>query len=277
MPDDFAKELEDLLGNEEPTSVVADPVPEPEPEPSPEPVVKPDLEPSPEPAPEPEPAPVSESEPTPEPVSEPTPEPEDELTLLRNQNAALLARIDEVEGRKLVVPAEPEPTPEPVKEISFLGEDVDVDELIGDRAKLNALLVGVYKKALEDSQVGARESTLRAIPQMIVNQVQKQMVLREGITEFFKENKDLTVARRTMGALMNEVVGEHPEWGLKEVMEEAGTRTRKVLGLKRQVTVVDKKGGDRNPAFVDKGNSGRVKTSDQRSGIQKEIDDLIDL
>ena len=266
MPEsDFAKELEDILGKGEPVADVTDPAPEPEPEPAPE--VKIEPEPSPEPEPEPEPAPEPE----------PEPEPEDELTLLKSQNAALLARIDEVEGRKVVAPRELEPATAPVKDVSFLGEDVDIDELVGDREKLNALLVGVYKKALEDSQVGARESTLRAIPQMIVDQVQRQMVLREGITEFFKANEDLGVARRTMGALMNEVVGEHPEWNLKQVLDEAGTRTRKVLGLKKQTAVVGKKGGDRNPALVDGGSSGRKKTSDQRSGLQKEIDDIISI
>jgi len=287
---ELSDELKDVLGMGEPES---EPEPSPEPEPAQEPELdadpepEPESEPAPEPDPEPEaePEPEPEPEPTPEPESEPEPEDKDEVVSLREQNKLLLERVEALEGgasKKPEPEAEPaaEAEPEPEKILNFLADEDDVDGLLGSKEKLEAFAQRIYKKAVEDAGGSTRESILRVIPNMMVEQVQKQLVLREAIMDYFKANEDLAVAKRTFGGLMNEVVGEHPDWKIKEVLEEAGNKTRTVLGIKKQaVHLLDDGGGDkgkgRSPAFVDGNKGGRKQSSDRRSGLQREIDDVL--
>ena len=77
--------------------------------------------------------------------------------------------------------------------------------------------------------------------------------------------------------MMNEVVAEHPEWTLKQVMEDAGNRTMTLLGIKKGAAAPEGgPGKKRNPALPDKGTGSRKANADTRSSIQKEIDELVD-
>jgi len=259
----FFDEVGEFLGmskKEEPLIVVK-PVVEIEPVGSEEPLV----EPEPELGPELEPGiePEEPVEPIVKPVAELEPEPEDELTLSKKQNEALLARINALEGK----PAEVKPVElQAQPEVSFLGDDDDIDSFLNDKAKLNGLLLKVYNRALTDA--GAQFNG--NVPSVVVDQIQRHMVLKEGIDEFFGANKDLLPVRKTVGAITNEIVSEHGEWTLKQVLVEAEKRTRETLGIKKPVGVKR----ERNPALVDKGSS-RQKVKDLRNDVQKDIDDLI--
>ena len=207
------------------------------------------------------------------PVDESVDDEKDELTLLREQNELLLKRIEEGAVAPVAPMAEPAAADqEKAASVSFLSEDDDVDAILSNRDKLNEFANRIYQRAVSDGGTSTRESVMRLIPPLMVEQVQKQLVLREGIKEFFGANEDLAGAKRTVGTFMNEVVAEHPEWKLNEVMDEAAVRTRTVLGIKKRVTA---KGGDRKPAFVSKGGDGRRPNVDARTGLQKEIDDLL--
>lgn len=201
------------------------------------------------------------------------PDEDDDLTILRNQNAALLARLNALES--VATPAKPagatEETKPPVAESGkpkFLTDEDDIDDILSEREKLEGLLQRVYERARED----ALPQEYRNLPSFLGEQVQRQMVLREGIREFFNANSDLLAVRKTVGAVTNEVVAEHPDWNLAQVLTEAETRTRTLLGIKKPKVKTD----ERNPALGGKGSS-RKKTGDNRTAMQKEIDDLIDL
>jgi len=280
---DFEKEIGSLLDNLADDVISGlEPKLEPilEPEPSPEPGPKLELEPSidlepslklaPEPIPKPALVLVPESE----------SEPEDELTQLRNQNKLLLERLEAMPMAPVAdyaKPAEPTVTVEPekavIENIRFIEEGADVDELLGSAEKLNTLLNRVYSMGVEKAVTSGREATIRSIPQIVMSSVQNQLFFREGIKDFFDANPNLKVARRTVGAVMNEVAAEHPDWKFGEVLNEAGNRTYKALGLKKETTLKEVK--LRNPALPDGTSSGRKKEKDSATGLQKEINEII--
>ena len=206
-----------------------------------------------------------------------TDETEVSVESLRAQNAALIARLNALEAANLATPAKPvgatgATTPTPAAVVpgkpKFLTENDDIDDILSERDKLEGLLQRVYERARED----ALPQEYKDLPSFLGEQVQRQMVLREGIREFFSANSDLLAVRKTVGALTNEVVAEHPEWNLSQVLTEAETRTRTLLGIKKPVVKTD----GRNPALGGKGSS-RKKTGDTRTSMQKELDDLMDL
>lgn len=272
---DVAKEINDVL-KETPAEPVEEekPVVEEKPEEKAKPVEEKPVEEKGE-----EKKPVEEK-----PVEKPveTPVVEDELTLVRKRNEALLKRLDEIEGR---VPAKPIVEEKPVEgekpkepeAIKFLADDVDLDELLDSKEKLNALLNVVYKKAQEDAVKMAQEGTLTSIPRVVLAQVQQQLTIRKTIDGFFEENNDLLAVRKTVGAIANEVAAEHPDWTMPAVLTEAGKKTREVLGLKQVANNVQKGGdsGDLDNASFVKTGGGRKKITDGRNAVQKEIDDLI--
>ena len=280
---DFEKEIGSLLDSLA-NDVISGPEPklEPvlEPEPSPEPGPEPEPEPKPSPDPELSLGSAPEPEPSPKPVLvlAPESEPEDELTQLRNQNKLLLERLEAMPMTQVADYVKPvEPTvivePEKVEDIKFIEEGADIDELLGSAERLNALLNRVYSMGVEKAVNSGREATIRSIPQIVMSSVQNQLFFREGIKDFFDANPNLKVARRTVGAVMNEVAAEHPDWKFGEVLNEAGNRTYKALGLKKETTLKEVK--SRNPALPDGTSSGRKKEKDFATDLQKEINEII--
>jgi len=194
---------------------------------------------------------------------------------LKTQNQALLARIQALEGAKPEAKetVEDKESDASEGEIAFLSDDDDIDEILEDRDKLNAFAVKIYKQALTDAGAGVQSTMQNYVPEAVVAQVQNQLTLREGINEFFKENDDLLPVRKTVGAITNEVVAEHDDWTLDKVLTEAGKRTREVLHIKKPKTKTSR-GRKRNPALGG-GSGGRKRQADNRSVMQKEIDDII--
>jgi len=165
--------------------------------------------------------------------SEQPPVVEDETTILRNQNAALLARLNALEAKALAPTPKsasaagseaPAPSAVAPGKPKFLTETDDIDDILSDREKLEGLLQRVYEQARND----ALPQEYRNLPSFLGEQVQRQMVLREGIKEFFTENSDLLVVRQTVGAVTNEIVAEHPEWNLGPVRCSASKSLRPV-------------------------------------------------
>ena len=258
--EEFEKELDDILGinvpeevKEEAEEVVEE---EPEDDGEPEDIVAAEVEPE------------VEIEPV-EPVIEDD-EPEDELTTYKNQNAALLARLEKLEGTTLQPAESIKPDETPSEKPQFLTEDDDIDDILADKGKLNDLMVMVYNKAIEASNDRTSKTMQASLPETVTRYVQKHLILRDGINEFFDGNKDLLAVRKTVGAITDEVISEHGDWNLHDVLVEAGKRTREVTGIKVRKQV-DRK---RNPALAANA-TARKKASDQRTAEQKEIDDIL--
>jgi hypothetical protein len=252
----FEKTIDDILGIEEP--VVVEPAVEPEPAVVAEPVVT---------------EPVVTEPVVVEPVVEPT-ESVGNSDYYKAQNEALLKRLEEVESR-LAKPVEVVKVVEkPKDEISFLNDDDDIDSILNNKEKLNELAVRIYRKAIEDSGKYTSENMQNFVPQAVVEHVQKHLILKEGIDSFFKENSDLLAVRKTVGAITNDVVAEHGDWTLSQILDEAGKRSREVTGIKKRndANIND----NRNPAFAG-GNGGRKLVNENVSAVEKQISDLIDI
>jgi hypothetical protein len=200
--------------------------------------------------------------------------------LLKKQNELLLARIEELEGKRLKTPVtDPVATKTDLEtktdQLKFISDDADIDELIGSREGLEAFAQKIYAQAVEAASTQIQTAYGSQLPNVITQQVQTQLDMTRGIEDFFSANPDLKVVRRTVGAVTDEVVAEHPDWGLVQVLEEAGKRTRGALGmqvLKQEKTKTKIKTSA--PAFATNQTARRPNT-DNRSGLQREIDSLI--
>ena len=189
---------------------------------------------------------------------------------VKAQNKALLERLEKLEtllAEKSKEPVKKVPDKPEIPEVSFLTDDDDIDEVLS-RDGLNALMKKVYAKALEDSRGMSNSAQINPD---VVNQIQKQLLLTKGVDSYFENNPELLQVRKTVGVITDEVIREHQDWNLSQVLEEAGTRTRTLLGIKKTDS---KKPGERNPALINKGSS-RQKSADMRTDMQKEIDDIL--
>ena len=163
---------------------------------------------------------------------------DDKYKELKEQNAALLARVEELMGNSLQKPSEgtkPEatPTPAPVKKegdvYDLVGEE-DLDEILSSKEKFNSFM----SRAINLSINSAVENTLRSMPQVVSAQVRQQQQMQTYVDEFYKENKDLEPVKKTVGAVANTVYSENPAFTLDEVFSETAKRVRTMLGLKKQ-------------------------------------------
>lgn len=189
---------------------------------------------------------------------------------LQEQNAALLKRLEAVEGVKPTVVVKEDPKDQKkTDEVSFLSEEDDLDELLGSREKLNAFAAKIYNMALEASGAMVTNAMHTQVPQTVLENVRNQLTLHEGVKEFYRENEDLLAVRKTVGAITDDVVAEHKDWTLRQVLEEAGKRTRETLGIKKRV----KRAVDQDPAFV----SGTNTRKGKRGKLNAEEQDILDL
>ena len=207
---------------------------------------------------------------------------EEKAARLEAQNALLLERLEAgykpppakeepPEGKK---PPGDKPEAKPSEPIDFVG-DRSLEDVLDTKEGLNKFLNEVVKKVVPQGGVEVEpvvERILTALPKIVQAQVTQQTAINALVKDFYDNNEDLLVARRTVGVFTNEVAAEHPDWETKAVFEEAGNRTRKALGLRKKAV------GDsrRKPAFVKQKGSRKGGEIDKRTDTAKEIDELID-
>ncbi len=288
---DITKEIDELIG-----SLAPEPSPEPIPTPTPgeEPPTGESIPPSGEPtpkldvkegelSPKPEGEPVST--PPPEPVKvEPTVEGEETIEEIKERNKLLLARIEEltpvpgVTATPLPKPIEDKGEPSPIPLVPTKVEEVDflagqsVDDLIDDPKKLNTLLNSIYLKARDDAKEDAAKAVLTALPGVVSSEVTATTNTNAVVSEFYQNNEDLVVVKKTVMAVAAQVHADKPEFGYKEVLNEAASRTRKLLGLRTPVPKTNTKFDD--PAFAGGGTPRKPAHSGPKT-LQHEIDELI--
>lgn len=210
----------------------------------------------------------------------------DELALMKEQNALLLKQVEELSGRitnpekkvekKVEKEEEKEEEKRELDNINFIGEDEKLDDLLDNREKLNSVLNAVRQKTLEHVlgviAPNIRENILTGLPGAVSTQVQHQIYMKESINDFFKEHKTLMPYRKSVGLLANEIAAEKPELKFEEILTETAEKAYKTLGLKKEVIKNEK---EEEASFVEQ-RSSRRKSSDQRTGLQKEMDELLD-
>lgn len=187
----------------------------------------------------------------------------------------LLEQLERVTGEQLDI-RNVEPTPEvatvePIQH-NFL-EGLDVDEILSSAENLNKLLVAVHDHALAQTRTLAAEQILQNLPEVISTYVVRHIATREKVADFYKENPDLVGVKRTLATVANEITAEKPELTLDQVFEEAATRTRTMLGLKKSAPVVESP--NKKPSFV---NSPRARIKvPELAGVAAEVSELFNI
>lgn len=148
--------------------------------------------------------------------------------------------------------------------------DEDLDLLFSDKAKVNALLNKVVKLSVEASTNIAQERVLRSVPEVVRAASQQQITINNAVEKFYKDRPHLSAFRSAVAAAATGVHAEHPDWALDKVLEEAGTRTERMLALSAE--------GKRTPAFPSTpgGSPNRAPKGYKLSTLEKEILDLIE-
>jgi hypothetical protein len=160
---------------------------------------------------------------------------EDE-TPLTEREKILLAELEKVTDVKSIAKEETSASSEvstPTRH-DFLA-DVDIDEVLTTTDGLNSLLNSVYNKAMSDASRLTAEQIMKSLPQVVTTYVQQHIAYRETVNDFYQNNPDLMGVKKTLARVANEVTAEKPELDLEGVFDEAATRTRKLLGLRKSV------------------------------------------
>jgi len=190
----------------------------------------------------------------------------------------LLSRIEELSGKQTggVTDTQDEITSFSPQDHNFL-DGLDLDEVLSTSEGLNALLLAVYNKALQESSRLSAENVMRGLPSTMSSYFNQQLTMREIVTNFYSDNPDLAGMKKTVAMVANEVANENPELTAEQVFEETGKRARKLLGISdippKSTTV---NGRDRPTLHSTRSNGARQRvTVPELDGLAKEIHDLI--
>jgi hypothetical protein len=217
-----------------------------------------------------------ESEPQEEEETEAEPQEEEiDETPLSPREQALIARLEKIEGATLAVASEAPKHEMPIvaeQQHDFL-EGLDLNEVLGDPAQLNALLGNVYNMALKEASRIALEHAYQTMPATFTHFARQQIELRETVNEFYKQNPELSSRKATVGSVANEIAVEHPEYDVPTLLNESAKQVRKMLGLKASIKLNDKTKVTK-PAFVTQKSRGERVRKDDLTELQKEMAEL---
>lgn len=186
---------------------------------------------------------------------------------------ALLDRIEQLTNQAYQKPqAQSNDDAFTPQEHNFL-DGLDIDDVLSSGENLNKLLLAVYNRGLQESLRMANTQFTAQAPNLVREHVTQHMTMRELVDNFYSTNPDLIHARKTVGAIANEVSQENSELSIDEVFAEAAKRTREVLGLPNLVANDIKTEKPNLPTRRQPGN--RRNGTATLTGVAKEIDDLL--
>jgi hypothetical protein len=203
--------------------------------------------------------------------------PSDELLSLRAEIAEqqkMLARL---------IKKQEEVTPKQAAEadLSSIITEEEADNLLTDpHGTLTRLAERLYGKA--------REDIMKDIPQLVESGARRQTVLNEARAKFWEDNpqlqeasKKIPAVSRLITATANDLQAENPTWGVEQIFTETGNRVNKVLNLEKRAQAIEKEvtSGKKRSNQPGKPRGKRSappsKGGENRSGLQKEIDDMV--
>jgi hypothetical protein len=156
--------------------------------------------------------------------------------------------------------------------LSFLDEGLGFDDFINSREVFEKNMRRAFKTAQEHTI----QQVLGYVPSIVGNQVRQMVALNRAVEEFYRDNEDLLPVRSVVGAVSNQVTAEHPDWSLKQVLDESNERSRKILRMPK----ISEKGGDKvvRPTFAKSGSSSAKGKASAvaKTELQQEIDELLD-
>ena len=158
--------------------------------------------------------------------------------------------------------------------IDFVGEDSVVD-IVDSKDGLNKLANEILKQAADLVNKGV-EKTLLAVPTLAIRQMNNASKLNKIVSGFYEANEDLVKYKGVVGAMINKVTSENPDYDIDKVLKEAAKESRKALNLKEKAVSGKKTKSKSNPAFSKQSGKRTAGVKKPKiTGIQKEIDDLL--
>lgn len=257
-------DMEKMEQSLEEPSVIEEPIKEPETPPE-EPPAEPPVE-----------TPPVEVPPEVPPVEPPPPEEDPRDKAIRE----LRAEIDELKKPKeppKETSKEPEaPKDEPLADEDFLGE-VDLSELTNDPKLFNSVLNKIYKKGHDAGLTKTRaeikremENVIKAIPDIVKNNIAIMAKLKEANEKFYKDNPDLVPWKTSVATVFGEVANSNMDKNYDQLLPLVAEETRKRLGLKKEVNNNTKPNNPPNLPNVKGG--PRPSNKPDSSQFEKELD-----
>jgi len=200
----------------------------------------------------------------------------DEATPLSPREKALMARLEKVTGESLdssVAKKEAPSVELTPQERNFLAGISDLDEVLSSPEAFNKVLLAVYNMALQEASKLSAEQIMKGLPGTIYSYVTEHVNMKELVNQFYVENPDLAMMKKTVAAVANDIAAEHPEFTTEQVFAESAKKTRELLQIK--ATPQGQKKGENSPAFVKQRSSNNRVKGEELSGLQKEIADLL--
>ena len=195
----------------------------------------------------------------------------DELSLLKQQNEALLQQLNALSTRKVQEekPAEEQETVKKLEESELFGEWT-YDAIVEDENSFKRFL-GEFANKVKTS---TEESILRKIPGTVSKLTNEQIEARNTVNQFYEEHPQLAQTKPYMAQIVTTVSAEHADWGLEQVLAESADRAYKALGLQKQAAQPAK---PQKPAFAGPASGKRTSTTEAKSRLEKELEELMEL
>ena len=185
-----------------------------------------------------------------------------EIELLKSQVEALKGVVTQLSTPK---EGEGKKAPELAPNLDDLISSTDFDEIMESRDKF----MGFIKDAL---QIVA-QSTTGYVQSVVPEVVTRQVSMAEVRESFYKTNQDLNAVRPYVAMVASNVAQANPEWGVAEVLTEAAKVARESLGISK---IAQPEADTRGKAPVLPGARGVRQQAQQKSDLQKQIDDLLE-
>ena len=184
---------------------------------------------------------------------------------------------EKIVGLETPAPApEPEPDPEPpaeepIPQEDFLGE-TDLDELTRDPKLFNALLNKIYTKARTDARSDVKlgnESVVKAIPDIVKNNIALTATLKKVNEDFYAENADLVPWKKAVATVFEEKMSENPGKSYKDLLPDVAKEVRTRLSLRKEAIDTTKP-----PKLPTKKSGKRQSTKPDVTQLQSDMDEM---
>jgi hypothetical protein len=187
-----------------------------------------------------------------------------------NRARLMEAQLAEAYKKTPAEPVQPEED-KPIEGDSFFGE-WKFEDIIENEDSFKKFL-GEFAGKVKNV---TKEAILKDLPQTVTKLTSEQMETRRIVTEFYDGNKELQTVKPFVAQITNQVASEHPDWTLDKVLEETAVRSYKALGLKKKVEDESAR-KQKKPAFVDTTRNRRGNPDPQKSKLEKELEELMEL
>ena len=159
----------------------------------------------------------------------------------------------------------------PIEGSSFFGE-WKFEDIIENEESFKKFLGDFATKV----KTVTKESILKDLPGTVTKLTAEQIETRRIVTDFYEDNKELQSVKPFVAQITNQVASEHPDWSLSDVLAETAVRSYKALGLRKKIDEANE-GKQKKPAFVNQARGRRGEVNPQKTKLEKELEELMEL